>query len=42
MGQLGLIVPKVDAMLADIEAREWVGAAVSLVDGGNDVNLVEA
>jgi acetyl-CoA C-acetyltransferase len=30
------------SLLADVEAREWVGATVELVDGGNDVNLVEA
>ena len=30
------------ALLADIEAREWVGAEVQLVDGGNNVNLVKA
>ena len=30
------------ALLADVEEREWVGATIELVDGGNDVNLVKA
>ena len=35
---------RVDApdLLADLEAREWVGAPVHLVPGDNDVNLVKA
>lgn len=30
------------ALLADLEAREWVGASVDLVSGADDVNLVKA